>query len=220
VNDVVIAIPTRNRVEKLLRMLKSIPAEPWIKVVVVADGCDITYEALSPLHSADFGFDFTLLKTPRQRGSAFCRNRVATVCEGDYLFATDDIIFKENALNRARALLYQKFPDTDGVIGFSQAGNVFHPTGVALVGYRFLQRYPAQKLFFPEYFHFCCQEVHELAIKYDKFYLDPQIGVFHFHPQHHGGMDQTHVDGRIHKGRDFEIRASRKAKGLIWGDSQ
>ena len=218
--EVMVVIPTRNRVEKLLRMLHSLPKEPWLTAVVIADGCETTFEHMSNMHSADFGFNFVLLSTPTQKGSAFCRNMVASTCSGDYLYATDDITFMEGAIQQARSALYAKFPDTDGVIGFTQEGNNFHPTGVALVGHKFLQRYPAQKLFLPQYFHFCCQEVHELAVKYKKFFLIPEVGVFHFHPQHHGGMDQTHIDGRKHKATDFALRKRRKQDGTIWGDKK
>jgi len=214
---ILIVIPTRNRLQKLKRALNSIPDKPEFEPLIVCDGDQNTYNSIDIFERKN---PMSMWLMRGQNGSAACRNKAAEECEDGYLYATDDIEFKPNAIEHALQSMNNIFHDDDGVIGFHQEGNkTYHPTGVALVGQKFLQRYPNKRLFYPKYFHFCCQEVHELAIKYNKFYLDKNAAVYHYHPQSSGGIDKTHKEARVYKTEDFAIRRERKEKGIIWGDS-
>ena len=188
--DIVIA--TRDRYEKLKRALNSIPKKSFIKINIIIDkGCN---------------------------GAVYCRNLVIPKCEDGVLYATDDMTFEPNAIENALSAFNRKFPDDDGVVGFVQIPDNFHPTGVALVGQKFLQRYPDKQLFNPEYFHFACQEIYWLASRLGKFHQEPTAIIRHYHPAFFKEeMDKTHQEARIHREKDHALMRERQAKGLIWG---
>ena len=216
--DIVIA--TRNRYMKLARTIESIPDLDFIGVQVVVDGEMDTVERIQ----RDWRFwkkhNFTLIHHPEHKGATICRNLVIPKRQDGVLYATDDIAFGPNACERALESFNEHFPDDDGVLGLAQTGNrKYHPTGVALIGKKFLDRYPGRKPFYPEYFHFAAQEIHWLAEKLGKFYHEPRASIRHYNPfMDKKHMDQTHEDARIHKVRDKMLRESREFKGLIWGD--
>ena len=171
--------------------------------------------------------------TKDNKGSVYCRNYMLySLFYGQYenrfalvdnlsdciLYATDDIEFYPNAIEDAVETLYKNFPDGDGVVGFRQEDE-HHPSGVALVGRKFYERYPSGLLFNPEYYHFAAQEVHWLAAKYDKFIHMEEVGLKHFHPGYYEEeMDSTHLDARKFYDRDHKLMAIRQNAGLIWGD--
>ncbi|GAG31022.1 unnamed protein product, partial [marine sediment metagenome] len=96
----------------------------------------------------------------------------------------------------------------------------YHESGVALVGQKFLQRYPDKQLFFPGYYHFGCQEIAWLARKLGRFQSEERLRLTHFHPAFHKHLiDQTHREARVYSERDHALIKERQAKGLIWGDA-
>ena len=215
-NEVMIVVPTRNRLKKLIRMINSVPDKPEFKLLIICDGDQTTYDAIENIEREN-PMDIWLMRG--QNGSVACRNAAARVCTDGYLYAVDDIEFNPSSIERAMRTFNEQFPDDDGVVGFHQEGQrTYHPTGVALVGQKFLQRYPEKQLFYPKYFHFSCQEVHELALKVDRFCLDKSAMLYHHHPQHGGEMDATHTEARKYKAQDFKIRRERRANKIIWGD--
>jgi len=216
---ITILIPTRNRIEKLKKTLVSIPKLDYIDTIVICDNCYDTLEFVRKLNNPKI---FPAVVVPRYGtfgGSVVCKNTYSSDVQDGLLYATDDVIFRENAIQNAFECFNKNFPDDDGVVGFVQEGNAFHPTGVGLVGQKFLQRYPDKKLFFPGYFHFACQEIHDLCQKLGgKFIQEKQASVLHKHPcNFREEMDQTHIDARIRKREDHALIKERKAKGLIWG---
>jgi hypothetical protein len=118
------------------------------------------------------------------------------------------------------------FPDSDGVIGLHKEnqGVVEDPktgfyAGVALVGQKFLKRYPNRKLFCPLYFLFAAQEVTKLAINLEKIRMAKNAKFKHFSPNKiPGAMDRTHKEGRKWKPVDRALRWERGQNGIIWGD--
>lgn len=212
--EISIVIPTRNRLEKLKRVLDSIPSLNYLHIIVVCDGDVNTYDFLVQ-HRKDV--DSKLV--PENKGAVYCRNLIAHHIQDGLLYATDDIVFMENSIQHAFEIFNKTFLDDDGVVGFVQEGNSFHPTGVGLVGQKFLQRYPSKQLFCPQYFHFACQEIHDLCQKVGgKFVQDSQAKVFHYHPCNYPKeMDQTHKDARKFKAKDFSVIEYRKKHNLTWG---
>jgi len=220
VNEVLIVIPTRNRWDKLVRCLDSIPAHDWIKVCVVCDADGITHERLM------LEFGYSTIQRPNRfsaliqqhSGSVHCRNWATQHLVLDSaLMATDDVEFHMNSIEMARWWMNEKFPDGDGVIGFTQEPNKFHKTGVCLVGAKFLDRYPNRWLYNPDYFHFACPEILWLAEKYDKFFQSPDSEVHHKVPRKDDGdIDQTHWDARMKKPFDFGKLEQRKKDGKVW----
>lgn len=211
-------IATRNRLEKLKRTITSVPQLDNLRINIICDADKITakYYMDNGLFSSE---RFKVFLIPHHSGAVACRNYVIPKCEDGVLYATDDIIFESNSIENAFNIFNKKFPDDDGVVGFiiTKVSN-YHPTGVALVGKKFIDRYPGRQLFYPGYFHFSCQEILWHSEKLGKFYQEKTSIVQHFHPDfHRQEMDDTHREARIHRKRDHDLIKLRQQKGLIWG---
>lgn len=213
-------IATRNRIKKLVRCLESIgPAAKGVKVVVKIV-CDGEMETMNYLvrNSRRFKMVEKIIHQPGPKGAVFCRNMVIKNTEDGVLYATDDMTFERRSILHAFDVFNANFPDEDGVVGFRQIPDNFHPTGVALVGRKFLDRYKNRELFYPGYFHFACQEIHWHAAKVGRFYQDKAAVIRHFHPVFFKEeMDRTHQEARKHKARDMTILNDRRRNGQIWG---
>ena len=142
------------------------------------------------------------------------------------IYFVDDMEFKENCIGEAIKVMLEKFPDGDGVVGFTMENRVIRKkrtgfyAGVALVGQKYLRRYPSKKLFYPGYFLFAAQEVTNLAIKLEKICMaDKALFIHHSPHKIPGSVDQTHLDGRSWKKVDRALRRERAKDGLLWGDS-
>lgn len=216
-NTITVIIPTRNRYKKLARCLATIPKHDWLKVFVYFDGCPPPISKRNGLTRIDEVFHSTL-----NVGSVAARNFMAQFVEDGLIWMCDDMTFQANVIETARELFNVRYPDDDGVIGFEHDGCDFHPSGVGLMGKRFLERYPGKQFLYPEYWLFAAQEIYDLAVKVGRFKLSSLCRVYHYHPIHHKEeMDQTHHDGRGEKKQfDKTIRQHRKRLGLIWGDQR
>lgn len=218
-----VVIPTRNRHDKLSQVIDSIvKCEPinhdsipvYIEIILIFDGDHAGWKKFR--HSGN-----RCIYMVGHNGAVKCRNTWISTSKADFiLYATDDIIFDEYSIETVFESMTRNFPDGDGVCGFHQEGNdKYHPTGVALVGKKFIDRYPGRQLFNPDYFHFACQEIHWLAKKLDKFFLCMGAVVKHLNPNiKKEYMDSTHHDARIHTKEDHALIAKRIADGLIWGE--
>ncbi|NQU44861.1 glycosyltransferase family 2 protein [bacterium] len=219
-----IIIPTRNRLDSLTRTLASIPAtDPGTGVIVVCDGDRETFNQIwNGLLPGGKNIEPLLLKD--HVGAVAARNEAIKFAaqldpESGILYATDDVIFKPGFVNALNSQFNAAFPDDDGVLGIRQVDS-HHPSGVALVGPQFLQRYPDSQLFCPLYWHFAAQEVQWLADAVDKWVYTEEPWVEHFHPAHKKAeIDQTHKDARLRIQEDQELRDSRLCCGQIWGSA-
>jgi glycosyltransferase involved in cell wall biosynthesis len=223
-NHITIVVPTRNRITKLQRMIESIPQAvgniiPCINLVVVVDHDNDTVDWLFKNHLDLDQFPNALMHMRKHCGSVVCRNAVMPLVSDGLLYATDDIVFHENSIISALTEFNQAFPNDDGVLGWRQQGNTFHPTGIALVGKKFLDRYPERKPFYPKYYHFSCQEIYWLADKLGKFIVgSPACMCYHYHPDNHvEEMDETHKEARKHRAEDHALMRQRQEGGQIWG---
>lgn len=201
----------------MLKTLNSIPLYRYIRRVVVCDGDPDTFSALiqCPMYNT------TPVLMKMHKGSVLCRNFVIPSLTDGVLYATDDIKFSKGAIEAAIKLFNACFPDNDGVVGIAQK-QAHHPTGIALVGNKFIDRYPHRFLFCPAYYHFAAQEIHWLAEKLGKFEMlvNPAGGYWidHAHPCFYPDqMDQTHKDARELTVRDHEYMRMRQKNGQIWG---
>jgi len=224
-NKIEVIIPTRNRLEKLDRCLDTIPRNAKnldIKVTIVCDGDAKTASALI----GDIRVD-RVIYIREHVGSVFARNVATQAVEGHVICAVDDMVFMPGAIEEAHRVLMEKFPDGDGVVGFFRADRDYSKmnissgmyAGVALIGQKFLRRYPNQKLFCPEYFLFAAQEVTNLGNKLGKICVADNAKMFHHAPRKGGGMDQTHVDGRQHRLTDRATKKRRAESKILWGDN-
>jgi len=208
-------VPTRNRLRKLERMLRTVPAEAAgtrINVRVACDGDAETFAALQVRGGCE------AVLVPERRGAVYCRNMLIRSSGDAVLYATDDVEFLPYSIDVAVRAMLSRFPDDDGVVGFHQVGNRYNPAGVALVGRAFVDRYPGRDLFNPAYSHFACQEVHTAAVKLGRFRLERGAMVRHWHPDfNRGEMDRTHAEARTWRARDLALSAERERLGLVWG---
>ena len=212
-HNLTVVIPTRNRLVKLEKTLESIPQLDYITTHVICDGDKDTFNFLND----NYSIRTTLIN--EHMGAVFCRNQILQHCNDGILYATDDVIFHTNSIQNAYKTFNDTFPDDDGVVGFVQEPGEFHPVGVALVGQKFLSRYPNKQLFNPGYFHFACQEIFWLCEHLGNHFIqDPLAVLTHKHPcKFREEMDQTHRDARIRRQEDHKLIKDRQVRGLIWG---
>ena len=214
--DIIVA--TRGRYAKLIRMLDSVRTkENEISVLVGFDG---DFKSFAHLSKTGTRVRTETYFFPGHRGAVVVRNELAAKTTNAVLYATDDMTFDADAIDVAAATAARLFPDEDGVVGFTQRGNSFHPSGVALILSRFVDRYPGRRIHFPGYYHFAAQEVFRLADKLKRFHLEENAQIYHYHPDaHRAERDATHAEARVHKSRDMALKATREKAGLIWGEN-
>jgi len=219
---ITVVIPTRDRLSKLYRTINSIMTsfkiEKLVDIVVVFDGDEKSFNFFGETYDKlNDKIQLTYCLYPQHVGSVVCRNYAMPYVTDGLLYATDDIIFYENAIEKAFNDFNYYFPDDDGVVGLSQDKHSFNPAGVALVGKKFIERYPKRQVFCPLYYHFAAQEVHTLADKLHRFYLSSAM-LLHKHPAFYKDeRDKTHDDARAFRVKDMNLMKQRKTEGLIWG---
>lgn len=182
-------------------------------ITVITDGDPKTAKALEGDPRIDY-----LIQVAQQSGSVYCRNIATAEAIGPLIYVTDDIEFFPGSIDRAIAAMDLMFPDGDGVIGFYQGMEKHSPAGVALIGSKFLQRYPEKLLFYPGYFHFACQEIHRAALILNRFSTDPNACIRHYHPSTNAAeADTTHIEARKYRNYDRALSFERSRTGLTWG---
>lgn len=204
-------IATRNRVTNLLQTIKSVP-DSW-NIHIMCDGDYPTYAYLYQ-YIKNTRRPLTVYHNSEIIGSVKARNKLTARMTDGCLYGADDIIFNNQAAGLLD-LFNDLFPDDDGVLGLKQNtvhNDHGHPAAFALVGQRFLARYPKQQLFYPQYYHFACQEVYWLANKLNKWMFTYDIILQHAHPQ-----DQTTAEARQRRDNDLSLLDRREVEGRIWG---
>lgn len=209
---VTVLIPTRNRWDRLLKTLESIPDYDWIDVCIVCDDDRYTFEKLSKYPYK------RILNTPH-RGAVYCRNLYLSKSNTRVICATDDIEFCENSIENAMHTFEDYFPNEDGVVGFVQTPHRYHPAGVVLVGQAFLRRFPDGYLYCPYYYHFACQEILWYCDKVGGLFIsDDTAKIIHHNPTRDRKLlDNTHKEARKYKKQDEVNQKNRKSNDLIWG---
>ena len=221
--QVEVIVASRGRIEKLYRLIDTIPVtvksfdkDGYYPVIirVIADGCKATFDHLQKLE----GGNIKVHLLPEQRGSVKARNYGFLISSGIVIYAVDDIVFNEGAIQWALSEFKEFFPDGDGLLGFNQKGNnKFNPAGVGMVGQKFIKRFSKRQVLCPFYYHFAIQELHEYAVA-KKLFRSSSATVYHYNPYlHEKEMDLTHNEARVHKGKDMALMKARKKSGTIWG---
>jgi len=217
-----IIIPTRGRREKLERCLDSIGVLVYqgvnINVIVIADGDPetATFAAAHPRVNR-------VIFNKEKRGSVFSRNLATAAADDAVLYAVDDMEFLPGSIEAAVKCMIDNFPDGDGIVGLRLQNRVIRKkktgfyAGVAIVGRRFLLRYPEKCLFYPGFIHFSAQEVTNLGVKLNKIMMCEEAQFIHYSPKKGGGMDDTHKEGRAFRQHDTGLRKVRREEGLLWG---
>ena len=215
--EITIVVPTRNRYKKLMRFYKSVPSASYLDIIFAVDADNVTIRRLTSGSPYRRDPVYGVIIGERHLGSVAMRNLASPMAHDGLLCATDDITFRPDTFPNILTLFNEKFPDDDGVLGLQQGGK-HHPSGVCLMGQKFLERYPKKHPYCPEYYHFACQEILWLAAKLDKWASTEKVYVDHHNPKADpSAMDQTHKDARKYRKRDEMIKKERRAKGLVWG---
>jgi len=211
-----IIIPTRKRWNKLVETLDSVPnrikideENIRIRTIVV---CDADKETADKLRKRKIADEVILVK--EHKGSVYCRNLAYQKAEDAVLNATDDAIFQRDAIKNAVLALMRRFPDGDGVIQFRSTRGERIPKAVFLAGHKFLLRFPEKKMLYPGYFHFAAQDSLEIADRMSRLVCPQNAGILIVHKNE---ADETWLDGRKSKAKDFKLMRSKEAKA--WRDS-
>jgi hypothetical protein len=243
------------RPEKLGAMLESVRAAGYPVRVLVAAGDLGTVEtceqfktsrgapgttasspALRPASGAPFTVECIYCTAMNSRiGCTAPLNLVfRSLVRNDALFCTDDCVFEPDAFEVAMTTLYERFPDTDGVVGLAQENiDGAYDLAFPLLGRKFLDRFRTlpgeftcniglgQKtdIFWPGYFHLYNDAEIGLTIKcMGNWVFEPKARLRHFHPVCGGGtMDPTHDHGLTYKREDAIAWTARRAAGRLWG---
>lgn len=129
------------------------------------------------------------------------------------LYASDDLVFAPDCISQAVVALQKHFPDGDGLIGLAQTRITKGAFG--LMGRKFIERFPNQQVFCPEYTHWGGDtELEQYAIFLNRFYWCETA--FVTHPTL---KDSTYILGHKIRSHDSAIYRARQAKGLLWGKS-
>lgn len=217
-------MPTRNRLKKLYNVLNTIPDSSLYDIKVICDGDKVTYEKLQKGYPYVKSYYFG-----KHRGSVWCRNVIIKDEEDGVLPCVDDIIFPKDYFEYIFKLFNETFKDDDGVIGLRQQGKfntAYSPTGMVLLGQKFLLRYPNRQLYYPKYYHFAAQEIYRLNKKIKEKTGKETYKLADKHTVRHGKgiyskkefIDKTHYDARVNKKKDLAEKAILRKTSLgTWG---
>jgi len=219
-----IIIPTRNRLKKLYNVLDTIPDSDLYVIKIICDGDEITHKKVQMDYPYVESYYFG-----RHKGSVWCRNKIIQEEEDGVLPCVDDIAFPKDYFKYIFELFNRNFQDDDGVIGVRQQGEFFKaysPTGMALIGQKFLLRYPKKQLYYPKYYHFAAQEIYNLCNKIKEKTGKDTYKLADKHVVKHGVaiyskkefIDKTHNDARVNKRKDLTEKSRlRKTTLGTWG---
>ncbi len=219
-----IVIPTRNRLKKLYNVLDTIPDSVLYTVKVICDGDKKTHNSVKQ----DYPHVESIL-FKKHRGSVWCRNEIIQKEEDGVLPCVDDIVFPPDYFEYIFNLFNETFTDDDGVLGVRQQGEFFKaysPTGMCLVGHKFLLRYPDRQLYYPKYYHFAAQEIYNLCKKIEEQKGKKTYKLADKYVVKHGKaiynkkefIDKTHHEARVNRKKDLAEKAQlRKTELGTWG---
>jgi len=142
-------------------------------------------------------------------------NTLLQYAHGDaVLYASDDLTFEKNCIEKAVKILKEKFPDTDGLIGIKQdikgCSSAF-----GLIGKKFIERFPHRCVFCPDFIHYSSDfELGRFARNINKWsYCESAL-------VHHKRLkDKTWQVAHKVRDRDFQTMKLRREKKLFWGHS-
>ena len=223
-NRLTLVVSTRNRLDKLKRMLDSIEYDnidfPFL-IIIVCDADKATYGAM--LKDERVGVS-KLVDSKTPKGSVFCRNVGTQLAIDGVSWGVDDVVYEPGFFNRAFVKYNSNFPESDGILAFNVLNNKTRVRkrkqsrcGLGMVGKVWLDRYPERKLFCPEYNHFSVQEIALLGMKLNKLILAEDLKVYHLSPAAGELVDRTHIEARKYRQEDKQVSGRRHKEGKIWG---
>lgn len=206
---VTILISTYDRFELLRKCMKSIMDSDYkdISIFVVVDGN-------KPLFDKLLGESVIMILNEKRMGYVFSMNRALREMEeaDAVLYASDDLMFWPNCISNAVKAIKEYFPDTDGLVVLKQ---VQKESGAAfgLLGRKFINRFPNNMVFCPDYIHYGCdRELKKAARHLERIYQCREAIVSHSRLH-----DNTYNLAQEVRGRDGETRRMRRKRRFCWG---
>lgn len=210
-----VCIPTISRFELIRKTIHSILAgnyENVIITIIVDDGRKAYYEKLKRRYSGND--QIKILYNEKRLGWPCSLNRIFKETDDDlYFFASDDLLFRPNTIQRAVANMEKHFPDGDGLIGISQNLNQYCPAAFGLIGRKWVNRFPDRQVMYPKYVHFAGDSEHwHYAKQKNRFYKSHAL-VYHARP-----FDECKRKAQKTLLRDRAIWFPRRDSKHFWPD--
>jgi len=226
-----IGIAYHNRLNKLIRLLKSINNSKVKEIEILTYViCDNEKDFVECIKN-DLNFKvFYYPEAPYvvKKWNSFYKETYDINSIG-WLNLVDDVELDENCIQLAVNNLLSNYPDSDGVIGINQIcpnhpEYTFQPSGQILIGRKFLERYKEveYQVCAKEYLQWRQDlETYEYSNTLGKFILGTNALIKHYHPSFiKKELDNTHflIRGDIIN-KDRKIYNERQKRGLIWGQN-
>ncbi|MBA7594344.1 hypothetical protein ES703_01285 [subsurface metagenome] len=210
-----VIIPTWNRIDLLRNAVDSITASSYkdVSVFIIVDGNKKVFETVSTWPNKNVCIFFNEKNIDWIRSI----NKGLRHATDAAIYAGDDITFDQDCIEKAVALLKQKSPAGDALIGLRQK-KMGSPTCFGLIGRKFITHFPGNQVFCPDYIHYGGDsEIARYVKKVGKFYHSPTVGVTH----HRGPTDETYrlTIAKKTGTKDNYYFKKRRALGLTWGIS-
>lgn len=208
---VTIIIPTcsSNRIPLLIQTVESIQAGTYkdIHIIIVADGNPHIHEvANKQLHN------ITVISNEKRMDWVFSINRVLKEFDSDYyIYASDDLIFPPDCIEKAMKTMKRRFPDGFGVVSIGKKNR----SAFGLFGRKLADHFPNRQVMCPDFVHYAGDsELHRTVTTLGKYAFPPEreSQVKHFRMK-----DDTWRLARKIRNRDHTIRREREEKGYMWG---
>ena len=181
---------------------------------------DGNMDSLKEIREYSPGPNINFVFNKRRRDVVISYNKIMGMIKnsGAILYASDDLVFYPQTITIAVNQLQRMFPDTDGVIGLNQyqdgrmKGRKY---AFALMGRKFVERYPDYMVFCPDYIHFNSdREIGFHAKTLNRFHFCPEAKIVHIRLK-----DNTTALGRVVYARDKAVYRERQARKILWGMS-
>lgn len=213
--NVNVVIPTLDRFGLIRKTINSIAAGKYKKfsiTIIVDDNREPYFKRLKNYYCEKPNLKIDIKLNRRRLGWPNSLNRVFKETDSDfYFYASDDLMFKPNTIERAMLDMNRFFPGGDGVIGITQQLGKFCPAAFGLIGRRFVNRFPERSVFYPRYVHFCGDsELWRYSRKIKRFHLS-KAAVHHMRP-----FDSCKKLAQTTLSRDRKIWFPRRDSGQFW----
>lgn len=210
---ITIAIPivAFDRLQLLEEEIESIKRGIYqnFKIVVVVDGNAELYEAIRK--KIPF-FNDSILLNEKRKGWIASINRIFKEFDSAYyIYASDDLVFPPDCIEKAMATMKEKFPDGYGIVTLGRK----HKAIFGLIGNKWVEQFPDRQVFCPYYIHYGSDPEHTaFAHKIEKYAFPPDR---ESQVLHHRLNDGTRRFSRKSRTKDLALYQSRKARNRIWG---
>lgn len=204
-----VVIPTVNRIRLLQKAVTTLQNSTHkdLSIFIVVDG---NREILSAVHAMA---NVSVLFNAKRMDWVWCMNRALKHIEtGAVVYAGDDLEFEPQCIECAVACLEKHEPTGDVLVAIKQ-DVVGCSTAFGLLGRKFIERFPEQSVFCPDYVHYGSDsELGRFARSIGRLYMCDEARVVH-----HRLKDDTYRQAKPMEAQDFAFINKRKELGLLWG---